>query len=121
MIDWFPLSNSPWGGASSVRGYPQNTFVRDAGYGGSIEVRYPLVDSTAKRIQFNPVLFFDFGEAWNKGQQHEQLRSVGLGVTMQIRRLYGEVFYGSKLIDVQGSDGGNIQNKGFHAQVLYAF
>ena len=116
-----PLEQISLGGVSSVRGYSENRFVRDLGYSGSIEVRYPLVNRAAQQIRLTLVPFFDFGEAWNKDQQRQRLRSVGLGLTWQLRRLFGEVYYGSQLVNIGPKPNGNLQHGGFHFQAQYVF
>lgn len=61
----FPLEQMPVGGRFSVRGYRENTLVRDDAVLASFESRFPLVRfaSGEDRVQFTP--FVDFGHAWN--------------------------------------------------------
>ena len=72
----FPLEQMPVGGRFTVRGYRENTLVRDDAVLASIESRFPLFRfaSGEDRLQF--AQFVDFGHAWNaKGDTPDPLQT----------------------------------------------
>ena len=126
-----PLEQIAIGGRFSVRGYRENTMVRDNGLMGSLEARIPLLENRRWAEFVRIVPFVDFGRGWNRmvaTPEPTNLASIGLGLqwsatwrTMVPLRAYFEVFWGYKLIDVETS-GGNLQDQGLHLQfVLSAF
>ena len=113
------LSNSPLldveqfvvGGVDTVRGYPENTLVRDQGIAGSVELHLPIIPGRTgepERLAFVP--FFDAGYArdlvvagngLNKG---EDLNSVGIGLLCNPdRRVNLQFYYGYALTHRAGS------------------
>jgi hemolysin activation/secretion protein len=116
-----PLERIAVGGVYSVRGYRENQLVRDQGYYGSVEFRYPLFERPAQRHRLFLIPFFDFGEAWNTGGNREQLSSVGLGVNWQLHGLSAELYYGKRLNEPEVETSGNLQDEGIHFQVRYQF
>jgi hemolysin activation/secretion protein len=114
-----PLERIAIGGVSTVRGYPENTLVRDQGYSASLELRYPVYERPAERLRLTVIPFFDYGEAWNKGEPRQNLASIGLGLNLEWRGLFAELYYGHRLEELPGETSGNIQNKGVHFQVRY--
>ena len=116
-----PLERIAIGGVSTVRGYPENTLVRDEGYTASLELRYPVYERPASRLRLTVIPFFDYGEAWNKGEPRQNLASVGLGLNLEFYGLFAELYYGHRLEELPGETSGNIQNKGVHFQVRYNF
>ncbi|HEX8340128.1 MAG TPA: ShlB/FhaC/HecB family hemolysin secretion/activation protein, partial [Tepidisphaeraceae bacterium] len=53
------------GGVDTVRGYRENTFVRDNGIAASLELRVPIYVSAARQIEVQLVPFIDAGYAYN--------------------------------------------------------
>ena len=126
-----PLEQISIGGRFSVRGYRENTMVRDNGVIASLESRILLLDNRPWAEFVRLVPFVDFGHGWNRGvptPEPTTLASVGLGLQWSAAwrmgipfQAYFEVFWGYKLIDVETS-GGDLQDKGLHLQfVLSAF
>ena len=113
-----------------MRGYPENTLVRDNGLIGSLEARIPLVRNTrwAEVVQVIP--FVDAGWGWNQRiptPEPRTLASVGLGVrwtatwpvaTVPIRTQV-EVFWGYRLL-ARDTAGEGLQDKGLHLQAVVA-
>jgi hemolysin activation/secretion protein len=116
-----PLEQIAVGGVNSVRGYRENQLVRDQGYYFNVEFRYPLFDHPGDRHRLILIPFFDFGEAWNTGQDRERLSSLGLGLSYQYQRLFVDFFYGKALIKPTVETSGNLQDEGIHFQVRYEF
>ena len=119
----FPLEQMPVGGRFSVRGYRENTLVRDDAVLASFESRVPLLRfaSGEDRLQF--AQFVDFGRAWNaKGHTPDPhtLASVGVGLRWTIlpqERARFEVYWGQQLNHVRGGEG-NMQDHGIHLQLV---
>lgn len=119
----FPLEQMPVGGRFSVRGYRENTLVRDDAVLASFESRFPLLRfaSGEDRVQF--AQFVDFGRAWNaKGDtpDPQTLASVGVGLRWTIlpqERARFEVYWGQQLNHVRGGEG-NLQDHGIHLQLV---
>ena len=119
----FPLEQMPVGGRFSVRGYRENTLVRDDAVLASFESRFPLLQfpSGEDRLQF--AQFVDFGHAWNaKGEtpDPQTLASVGVGLRWSIlpqERARFEVYWGQQLNHVRGGED-NLQDYGIHLQLV---
>jgi hemolysin activation/secretion protein len=72
------------GGANSVRGYRENTLVRDEGALASLELRIPLATESAGSWQFAP--FLDAGYARHRGRETfgpRDISSAGLTIYWQ--------------------------------------
>ncbi len=119
----FPLEQVPVGGRFSVRGYRENTLIRDNAFLASIESRIPLLafPSGEPRLQF--AQFADVGRAWNaKGgtPDPQTLASVGLGVRWSLlpqERARVELYWGQPLNHVPHPPG-NLQDHGIHLQFV---
>jgi hemolysin activation/secretion protein len=124
-----PLEQIAVGGRFSVRGYRENQLVRDNGLIASLESRIPMIRnrSWAELVQLVP--FVDFGRGWNQTiptPDPTTLVSVGLGLrwaatfgTVVPLRAQFELFWGLKLKNVE-TEGGDLQDKGLHFQVVLA-
>jgi hemolysin activation/secretion protein len=118
------------GGRYSVRGYRENTLVRDSAFLASAEVRVPVVRNTrwADFIEIAP--FFDYGRAWNvtaPTPDPKDISSVGVGLRWALTmpalvsaRPQFEIYWGHRLRSVETS-GGNLQDEGIHFQFLISF
>jgi hemolysin activation/secretion protein len=119
----FPIEQMPVGGRFSVRGYRENTLVRDDAVLASLESRFPLLQfaSGEDRLQF--AQFVDFGHAWSaKGDTPDlqTLASVGVGMRWMIlpqERARFEIYWGQQLNHVRGGEG-NLQDHGIHLQFV---
>ncbi len=119
----FPLEQVPVGGRFSVRGYRENTLIRDNAFLASIESRIPLLafPSGEPRLQF--AQFADVGRAWNaKGgtPDPQTLASVGLGIRWSLlpqERARVELYWGQPLNHVPHPPG-NLQDHGIHLQFV---
>jgi len=115
------------GGRYSVRGYEEDTLLRDNAFLTSLEVRVPLVRHTRWADYLELAPFTDFGRAWDTARRTpdpQDLASVGIGLrwaatvplVIPLRPVL-EVYWGHKLRDVT-YPGGNLQDKGVHFQIL---
>lgn len=113
-----PLERLSVGGMYSVRGYRENTLVRDEGFSLSAELHYPIYGNTQQHDDFliNLVPFSDFGRAWNLNESPTSLASVGMGLDFQIKSLHGEIYYGYALIQNSLQYAGDLQDQGVHFQ-----
>ncbi len=120
------------GGRYTVRGYRENTFVRDDALVVSLEARVPIVRNVpwADYVELAP--FVDYGKAWNAippaGDRAQHISSAGIGLRWGTRipgtiplRPQLEVYWGRALRNIHTA-GGNLQDKGIHLQfVVTAF
>jgi hemolysin activation/secretion protein len=123
-----PLEQIPVGGRYSVRGYPENTFVRDNAVIPSWEIRVPVVRdvSWADYLQLAP--FIDYGLSWNTRlptPPEDSLLSVGIGLrwalTMVKRpfpvRPEFEIYWGYPIESIK-TNGHDLQDLGIHMQFV---
>ena len=83
-----PVEQITLGGSNSVRGYRQNLSIGDNGAIGNVELRIPLIESTASSIKLNP--FVAAGTIWNNSSEEietDTLVSTGLGLSYELREL----------------------------------
>jgi hemolysin activation/secretion protein len=119
------------GGRYSVRGYRENTFVRDNAFLASLEARIPLARNRPWADYLHLAPFVDYGRGWNHQPlpQSAQLdiSSVGIGLRwgLNVRspvivRPQFEIYWGYPFRKVE-TIGGNIQDDGIHFQFLMGF
>jgi hemolysin activation/secretion protein len=117
----FPLEQMALGGRFSVRGYRENTLVRDNGAIASLEYRHSLLRSALREPIVQVAPFVDAGTAWNTREPTPSpriLASVGLGLLWDIvRGSRFEVYWGRQLNRVP-TESGNLQSYGVHVQLV---
>jgi hemolysin activation/secretion protein len=119
----FPLEQIPVGGRFSVRGYRENTLVRDNGFLASLESRIPLLKFASGEDMLQFAQFVDLGRAWlsrTSTPAPETLASVGLGMRWNVLprdRARFELYWGVPLNHVP-HPAGNLQDHGIHLQVV---
>lgn len=119
----FPLEQIPVGGRFSVRGYRENTLIRDNAFLASVENRYPLLKFASGEDLLQFAQFVDLGRAWNtKGgtPDPQTLAAVGLGLRWSILprdRARFELYWGLPLNHVPHPPG-NLQDHGIHFQFV---
>ena len=121
MQHLFPLEQISVGGRYSVRGYRENTLVRDNALLFSFEPRFAVLRSAIGRdiVQIAP--FVDYGYGWNRQAttlDPKTLTSLGLGLIWNIfagNRF--EVYWGQSLYPVP-TQGNNLQDYGVHMQLI---
>lgn len=123
----FPLEQVPLGGRFSVRGYRENTLIRDNGFLLSLESRFPVIRYATGEPLLQFAQFVDVGRGWQaKGEtpDPQTLASVGLGLRWSIlprERARFELYWGVPLNHVPHPSG-NLQDYGIHLQaVVQAF
>ena len=118
------------GGATTIRGYRQETFLTDNGFLFSAELRTPIFIGESSKLYFIP--FVDVGTGWNNGeleeiantsqQQEGTLASFGLGIQYQLGKYFNaRVDWGIPLISVENSNSNSNswQEKGLSFSVRY--
>jgi hemolysin activation/secretion protein len=115
------------GGRYSVRGYRENTLVRDSALLTSLEARIPLVRNTKWADTLEVAPFVDYGRGWNaRGTTPEppDLASIGIGLRWALTipwivpiRPSLEVYWGHPLRSVE-TEGGDLQDEGLHFQFV---
>lgn len=114
------------GGRFTVRGYPENFFVRDNAVVASVETRIPLIENQPWADYIQLVPFFDYGWATNTNfptpPGPKDIFSVGLGLRWAVTifpkaklKPQFEVFYGYKLRDIDIEEE-SLQEEGIHFQ-----
>jgi hemolysin activation/secretion protein len=118
------------GGRYSVRGYRENTLVRDNGVILSAEARVPVVRNRRWTDYLELVPFVDFGKGWNEGPADDKeinsLSSVGIGLRWGVTvpwfvsfRPALEIYWGYPLRrDIKTK--GNPQDDGIHFRFAVA-
>ena len=99
------------GGRYTVRGYRENTLVRDNAVLASVELRVPLVRNAPWADYLELAPFFDYGRAWSsRGDTPDppDISSVGLGLRWALTfpgvvsvKPQFEVYFGYRLRDVK--------------------
>jgi hemolysin activation/secretion protein len=116
-----PLERFSIGGATTVRGYRENQLVRDQGFNVSIEFRYPLLDRATPPHRLFLIPFVDYGEAWNKNENHDALAALGLALNYKFLGFNAELSVGQRVIEPEVKTHGNLQDHGVHFQLRYDF
>jgi hemolysin activation/secretion protein len=114
----FVMEKYSVGGAISVRGYRENTLVRDNGYDISLEYRHPLMKDASGRSILALAPFFDAGGASNTAQPDgpnpDLISSAGIGVRWDpTPKVNAQIYWGYAFQDVI-VDGSSIQDDGIH-------
>jgi hemolysin activation/secretion protein len=80
-----PLEQFAMGGRFTVRGYRENTLVRDNGLVGSLELSVPLFRRIEPQVRIEAIPFVDAGYSWNTDRKsigQQTLVSAGIGTRM---------------------------------------
>lgn len=119
----FPLEQIPVGGRYSVRGYRENTLLRDNGFVYQFETRISVWSSSEgfPYVQICP--FADVGHSWSaRGATAppQTLASVGAGVRFNLSALANlNVYWGRRLVTNQVINPHNsMQDEGVHIQFV---
>jgi hemolysin activation/secretion protein len=112
------LEQFAMGGHSTVRGYRENTLVRDDGLIGSLELRVPVLRRSTGIPALELCTFVDTGYSWNTDRGETgptTLVSAGIGARANVRDGLGfEIYWGQELEDVPDGGGSDLQNHGVH-------
>jgi hemolysin activation/secretion protein len=110
------------GGAETVRGYRENSLVRDRGVVSSLEFRVPvLFNKTGAGIVYLAP-FFDFGAAENVRNSPSPTTIYSTGVGLLIapnKHINAQLYWGYRLRHVQTPSDRNAQDLGLHFRVNF--
>jgi len=124
----FSLEQYPIGGRFTVRGYRENTLVRDNAFLFSVETRIPVAASFFGEGTVQIAPFLDVGRSWNHNRitpTPGTLASIGLGVWVTLRQseffplpsAQFNMYWGQQLNHVN-DPGRNLQDHGIHLQMV---
>jgi len=118
----FGLEQFSVGGATSVRGYRENTLLRDVGMVGSLEVRIPVWRRASGEPWLEIAPFFDYGSSRNRDRPTPGLQSIssaGMGLIARLsEKMRVELYFGEDLTDVpESSDEKDLQDRGVHFRI----
>jgi len=114
------------GGVYTVRGYRENTYVRDNGFNTSVEIHYPIYNAdTVEKNNLHLVPFWDYGGAWNNsnldasGYRKDYLTSAGVGLNWQYHQLSTDFYWAHafKPVKDQVLSEKSIQDDGIHFRI----
>ena len=118
------------GGRYSVRGYRENTMLRDKAVLTSLEMRLPVIGNTAWADYLELAQFVDFGKGWDvnlKTPDPKDIASVGVGLRWALTflrpipiRPQFEMYWGYRLRKVFNPEN-SLQDHGFHLQFGIGF
>ncbi len=109
------------GGMDTIRGYRENTLVRDQAFMASLEFRYPVLKNIPYG-HFEMVPFIDFGRAWNYSDYKEKddLIGAGIGLTWQLKdRLDAALYIAHDIKNASDYPDHNLQDDGIHFRVNF--
>ena len=106
------------GGIGTVRGYRENQFVRDNGTVANVELDVPVLADGAAKLNLHLLPFFDYGVAWNNGQEKSVISSIGLAARLRWQSWAVDLALARRQSHPESitSNGSNLQDKGIHIQ-----
>lgn len=113
-----PIERFGLGGHASVRGYRENTLVRDNGYLAGLELHLRAAPLPGWLDLF---VFHDHGVGWNRDGARERLRSLGLGLSCEHRGLRLDLAWAHNVDMRPPSEERRLQDRGLHLAMSYAF
>jgi hemolysin activation/secretion protein len=113
-----PQERFAMGGASSLRGYRENSRVRDNGWFINLELRHPLLDD-ARWGNLAIAPFADIGNAWNhRAHDWDQtLSSIGIGLLWEYQKARAQLYLAKALKGVNQESEHNLQDDGIHLRL----
>lgn len=126
-----PMEKCALGGMNTVRGYPENTLVRDQCFNASLEFRVPVYQLPLAGVsrgyhegQVQLAAFADYGYADNKGQfnlEPHSIYSAGLGIRWDPgSKINAALYWGYPFRDVaEGETGWLSPRISFAVQAAY--
>ena len=126
-----PMEKCALGGLETVRGYPENTLVRDRCFVASLEFRVPVYHLPLPGVSRGPnegqvqlAVFTDYGYAKNKGEfdlEPNSISSAGVGVRWDASdKVRAALYWGYPFQDVNtGEDAWTGSRVNFFVQAAY--
>lgn len=112
------------GGHNTVRGYHENTLVRDNGAIGSVELRVPVYHRHGAIVELAP--FFDYGYGWQSDRETVgpwSISSAGVGCRIELGSHFRmEVYWGKAFRKFEDpTDDYNLQDDGIHFRLEVSY
>lgn len=114
-----PLERFAIGGVGTVRGFRENSVVRDTGYIATAEFRYPLWPDGDARRSLHLLAFADAGSGRNRGEARQTVSSAGAGVNWRYSGFSADLYVAHKISKLPQRTSGNLQDRGVHLQISY--
>ncbi len=125
-----PVNQFSVGGVGTVRGYRENSLIRDNGIAVSYELHIPIskisfagINNSHFSSQLSLVPFIDYAYVWNVDNNFlpaRELYSVGLGLQWKVdKKLAVDLYWGEALTDLDIKYDGDLQDKGIHFQMRF--
>lgn len=114
-----PLEQIAIGGRHTVRGYRENTLVRDEGQAFSAELHWPLWRDDTARARVTLVPFVDTGAARQRGEAWTSLSAAGVGLQWQWADWEGDLYLAHRLEPRPQATSGDWQDHGIHVSLRY--
>lgn len=114
-----PMEQMALGGRYTVRGYRENTLVRDNGWALSAELQWPLWRDDGRRASVTLVPFADGGAGWNQAGARQRLASAGLGLQWAWGDLEGDLYVAHRFVRRDPDTRGDLQDHGIHLSLRY--
>jgi hemolysin activation/secretion protein len=113
------------GGANTVRGYRENTMIRDFGYAATFEVRLPVWKNQEDRPRIQLAPFLSHGAGWNNSRESpspHDIASAGIGLILTpVKQIEGAIYWGHAFREIRSSNY-NLQDDGIHFRLsIWAF
>lgn len=107
------------GGAHTIRGYRENSIVRDMGISATTEFRLPMLFNKSGGALIELAPFSDYGIAWDRnGRESKQLLSTGIGLRFHGKRHFsGQVYWGYGWLERERRTDRNLQDYGVHFRI----
>ena len=116
------------GGRYSVRGYRENSLVKDNGVSLSAELRVPVYRRSGGDFRVEVVPFVDWGRSWDNRRKGQTLRGTesivgaGLGLRARLSKFAsGELMWARNFTSLQNTQEPSIQDDGVHFQLSLAW
>jgi hemolysin activation/secretion protein len=108
------------GGNATVRGFRENSLIRDRAAIVTVEFDYPL---RSEGMQFALVPFLDAAWAGNRGEDGDAIASLGLATRLRWKGLGLDLAWARRLKQLDGATAATRtwQDRGVHAQLSYEF
>lgn len=120
-----PLEKFAIGGADSVRGFRENQLVRDKGWIGSAEVRFPVGRLPVPGLSEQPsdgkvylAAFVDAGQAWDRGDRKSFIWGAGPGMRWDVSAdTSAQLYWAARRKHIEGNDR-DLQDRGIHFRLV---
>lgn len=111
------------GGSSTVRGYRENQIVRDMGFIGTVELRFPVLYNKEGAASLQLAPFFDLGKGWNVRQPTPDpgdIASLGIGLLCTPNeKINAQIYWGHAFKDLNPGHH-DLQDLGIHFRLRVA-